>query len=138
MASTGKSVPLRRILVVDDDDANREILKSFLGKQGHELVFAINGAQAVEVAAREPLDLILMDVQMPVMDGLQATRRIRQLPRPHSSVPIIGLTASFRASDLPAYLQAGMTECLAKPIDWTRFADALSRYLSLGTVNPSS
>lgn len=130
MEHTGPSVPARRILVVDDDEVNREILRSFLGKRGNELVFAINGVQAVEVAAREPLDLVLMDVQMPVMDGLEATRRIRQLPPPHSQVPIIGLTASFRTSDLPAYLQAGMTQCLAKPIDWTRFADTLSRHLA--------
>lgn len=131
MEHTGQSVSAHRILVVDDEDVNREILKSFLRKQGHESVFAINGAQAVEMAAREPFDLILMDVQMPVMDGLEATRRIRELPLPHSHVPIIGLTASFRASDVQTYFQAGMTKCLAKPIDWTRFADALSRYLGL-------
>lgn len=138
MEKNSEPVQARRVLVVDDDDFNRATLKSFLGKQGHELVFAINGAQAVALAAREPFDIILMDVQMPVMDGLEATRKIRQLPAPCGSVPIIGLTASFRASDLPNYLQAGMTQCLAKPIDWKRFAAALARHMDLDAAGQSS
>lgn len=129
MKSNAHPSQVHRILVVDDDEFNREVLKAFLAKQGHELVFATNGEQAVELASRQRIDLILMDVQMPVMDGLEATRRIRQLELSYGSVPIIGLTASFRASDLQTYLLAGMTECLAKPIDWTNFTVALSRHL---------
>ena len=73
-------------------------------------------------------DLILMDVQMPVLDGMAATRRIRELPGAAGRVPIVGLTANVLDRDRDLYLAAGMNDCLAKPIQWSRLTDAIDRH----------
>ena len=121
------SKPLR-ILVAEDVDINREILQDVLAGQGHDLVFAGDGAQALEIAQRSQFDLVLMDVQMPLMDGIEATRRIRMLPGPLGSVPILALSASTGAADRQRYLDAGMNDCLAKPFEWERIEAAIARY----------
>lgn len=115
-----------RILVVDDDPINRAVVGRGLRRLGVEVIFATNGAEAVALARRELLDAILMDGQMPVMDGLEATRRIRNLPDPFGSQPIIGVTADSRDGMRKQYLDAGMNACLAKPIDWVELHRALA------------
>src|SRR3954463_1789357 len=97
-----KRSPLR-ILVVEDVKLNRDLIGHMLEREGHEVDFAVNGAEAVEHAKRNKLDAILMDVQMPVMDGLEATRRIRALPVDARRVPIIGVTADVLASERERY-----------------------------------
>jgi signal transduction histidine kinase/CheY-like chemotaxis protein/HPt (histidine-containing phosphotransfer) domain-containing protein len=121
-------VPPLRILVAEDVEINREILRAALARHGHELAFAENGAEALELVQREPFDVVLMDVQMPVMDGVEATRRIRALPGPASRVAILGLTANVMAREHERYLGAGMDDCLPKPIDWDRLHAALARH----------
>jgi CheY-like chemotaxis protein len=91
------------------------------------LVFAGNGEEAVRLARDGDFDLVLMDVQMPVMDGVEATRRIRALDGPASGLPIVGLTANVMARERDGYLQAGMDECLTKPIDWRELSAVISR-----------
>ena len=118
----------RRILIAEDVEINREILRTRLGKRGHSLVFAHDGAQALDLVQRQAFDLVLMDVQMPVMDGVDATRRIRKLPAPFRDLPILGLTANVMARERERYLAAGMTECLMKPIDWNELEDAIDRH----------
>ena len=118
----------RRVLVAEDVKLNQDILRDMVSKQGHELVFANNGAEAVALAEKEPFDVILMDIQMPVMDGVEATRRIRRLPGPAKDVPIVALTANVMANERDKYLAAGMNECLMKPIDWEQLFAALARY----------
>lgn len=118
----------RRILVAEDVAINRDLLSNVLSRQGHKIVFAQNGAEAVALAGTEPFDLILMDVQMPVMDGLEATRRIRNLSGPVRDVPIIALTANVMAEEQEKYLKAGMTECLMKPVDWNQLTAVIVRY----------
>ncbi len=86
-----------RVLVADDVAINRDLLEEMLGRHGHEVLLAEDGAAAVAIVARERLDVVLMDVQMPVMDGLKATRRIRRLPPLAGTVPIFALTASIMA-----------------------------------------
>ena len=93
---------------------------------GHDVVCAQDGAEAVGLVARERFDVVLMDVQMPVMDGVEATRRIRQMEGPAREVPIIGLTANVMASEQERYLAAGMDACLTKPVDWTELATAVA------------
>jgi CheY-like chemotaxis protein len=121
------SVPPLRLLVAEDAEANRELLREMLGRHGHAVAFAANGAEAVGLAARERFDAVLMDVRMPVMDGVEATRRIRALPPPAGRVPIVRLTANVVASERERYLAAGMDACLAKPVDWGRLFAVLAR-----------
>jgi CheY-like chemotaxis protein len=121
------TVPPRRILLVEDVELNRRLLQMMLSAHGHEVVFATNGAEAVELVAREWFDVVLMDVQMPVMDGVEATRRIRRMEGPVREVPILGLTANVMASEQERYLAAGMNACLTKPVDWDQLFAALAR-----------
>jgi len=112
-------LPPLNILAADDVPQNLELLTLLLGKQGHSITGASDGAIAVQLAAEGRFDVILMDVQMPGMDGLEATRRIRaqeaQLGRPH--VPIIAMTASVLERDREATNAAGMEGFAPKPVD---------------------
>ncbi|MGD9511774.1 MAG: ATP-binding protein, partial [Geminicoccaceae bacterium] len=126
-----------RILVADDVLANRELLGEMLRMQGHEVLFAEDGRAAVTVATTEKLDLILMDVQMPVMDGIEATRRIRQLPPPHGAVAIYALTAHAMAPERARCLSAGMSLCLTKPIIWPDLFAALAPIAARSAGTPS-
>src|SRR3954468_532844 len=121
------TVPPRRILLVEDVELNRQLIQLMLSAYGHEVIFATNGAEAVDLVARERFDVVLMDVQMPVMGGVEATRRIRRMAEPTREVPIIGLTANVLASEQERYLAAGMNACLTKPIDWDQLFAALAR-----------
>ncbi|RYY67488.1 MAG: response regulator, partial [Comamonadaceae bacterium] len=117
-----------RILIAEDVEINREILRTALSRDGHQLLFAHDGAQAVQLAGSESIDLVLMDVQMPVMDGVEATRRIRDMGGRFSMLPIIGLTANVMARERERYMAAGMDECLPKPIDWQLLGATLARH----------
>ncbi len=118
----------QRILVAEDVELNRDILRLALGAYGHHVVFAHDGAEALELVQAEPFDMVLMDVQMPVLDGVEATRRIRRLPGALGRIPIIGLTANVMSQEQARYLQAGMDACLGKPIEWDRLAAAIARH----------
>ena len=110
-----RDFPGRRILVVEDEPVNREIVRLMLEDCGLCVDLALDGAQAVARAASGPYDLILMDVQMPVLDGLEATRRIRALPA-GGKVPILALTANAFESDRERCRAAGMDDFLTKPV----------------------
>ena len=96
----------KRILVVEDQEDNRQILRDLLGNAGYELIEAENGEEALAAVARQRPDLILMDIQLPVMDGYEATRRIRTNPG-LKSVPIIAVTSYALAGDESKALAAG-------------------------------
>ena len=116
-----------RVLVVDDMAINREIAAGFLGFAGHHVVGADSGAAAVELASTEDFDLILMDVLMPGMDGLEATRRIRALAPPRGLVPIVALSAQSFAEQIEKCLQAGMTEHISKPFEQANLVAVVER-----------
>ena len=118
--------PPLRILVAEDIALNRDLLQAMLSRHGHDVAFATNGAEAVELARRGHLDLVLMDMQMPVMDGITAARHIRRLPPPAGEVPIIALTAGAMASAREQCLAAGMNHVLTKPIVWPDLFAALA------------
>ena len=120
--------PGRRVLLVDDDLVNRTIATAMLQNGGHTVDVAEDGLQALERAAAAPYDVILMDVQMPHMDGLEAARRIRALPG-HAHTPIIAITANAFDQDRQACLDAGMNDFVPKPIVPGRLNEVLAQWL---------
>ena len=106
-----------RLLVVDDIAVNRTLARVMLEQAGHQVTLASDGGEAVAAVQAHSFDAVLMDVQMPVMDGLEAARRIRQLPGEARHVPIIALTASAMTDQVEACRAAGMDAHLAKPIN---------------------
>ncbi len=115
-----------RILVAEDNVMNQALMREMLRIGGHYCDIVADGAEAVEMVGRLPYDLVLMDVQMPRMDGVMATRQIRALRSSARDVPIVALTANVLPSQRQAYLEAGMTHFLGKPVD----ATALNRLLA--------
>ena len=116
------------ILVAEDVPMNQMLVQSLLEGLGHDCLIVGDGQQAVEAAAEERYDLILMDLQMPVMSGLDAARAIRAFTAPASLVPIIALTANAFAEDIAACKEAGMNDFLPKPLDFDRLAEAIDRW----------
>jgi CheY-like chemotaxis protein len=127
MADGSGAGPLR-ILVADDHPVNRILMEAMLGRLGHVAQLCDNGAEAVEWVKREPFDLVLMDVHMPVMDGLSATSAIRQLPAPAGQVLIIALTADAYSDSRDRVLAAGMNDFLAKPVQLPQVDALLRKY----------
>ena len=115
------------ILLAEDNPINRMIVKVGLENRKHAVTMVENGAQAWEAAASRRFDVILMDMQMPVMDGTEATKRIRALPLPFSEVPIVALTADALTEHRAAYMEAGLTDFLTKPVEWTEVDIILAR-----------
>jgi signal transduction histidine kinase/ActR/RegA family two-component response regulator len=120
--------PALRILVAEDNDVNQILINAVLTRMGHTVHLVANGLQAVEAVRRGEYDLVLMDLQMPGMDGMEATRAIRALGGPRASLPIIAMTANAFAEDRQACLDAGMDDYVAKPIDVARLAQAIARF----------
>jgi two-component system, cell cycle response regulator DivK len=105
---------MKRILVIEDQEDNRAILRDLLTTVGYELVEAVNGADGVAKAEAEKPDLILMDIQMPVMDGYEATRRIKAIPA-CASIPVIAVTSYALSGDEAKTRAAGCDGYVAKP-----------------------
>ncbi|HKX98654.1 MAG TPA: response regulator [Steroidobacteraceae bacterium] len=124
----------RTVLVVEDNATNRRIAELFLERAGCGVVSAANGLEALEILGRQPVDLVLMDMQMPVMDGLEATRRIRAEIAGGGRLPIVGLTANALREQVEACRAAGMDEVIAKPLERGRLEAVLERYApAIGT-----
>jgi PAS domain S-box-containing protein len=124
--------PALTLLVVEENPINRELLAEALRLRGHRVILAENGAVGVEAARRDRPDAILMDVSMPVMDGLEATRRIRA-ENFAPGLPIIGVTASAGAEKQREFMAAGMTDVLVKPVSVARPGEVLRGLASGGT-----
>jgi CheY-like chemotaxis protein len=108
----------KKILLAEDVELNQYLAKHILEARGLCVSIANNGVEALELLNRNSFDCVLMDIQMPEMDGIQTTERIRQLPDPvKSSIPIIALTANVLSEDIEKYKAAGMNDFLAKPFD---------------------
>jgi two-component system sensor histidine kinase/response regulator len=117
-----------RILLVDDNHINQEVACEFLADAGMEVVVAGNGQECLDTLAGECFDLVFMDIQMPVMDGLEATRRIRSQAA-YASLPIIAMTAHAMTGDRDKSLAAGMNDHITKPIDSGALHKVLKRWL---------
>jgi len=130
-ASIGQGESLR-VLVVEDHPVNRMIIEAWLASAGHVAASADNGERALELCTLERFDLVLMDVNMPVMDGLTATRELRGSGGPNRETAVVVLSASARAEDHDAGLAAGADAYLDKPIDFKRLAALMNRLAELG------
>jgi PAS domain S-box-containing protein len=116
------------ILLVEDAEFNQEMMRDMLEQAGFRVRLAVNGVEALDAVARALPDCVLMDCQMPVMDGFEATRRLRALER-HRDLPILALTANAMAGDREQCLAAGMNDFLAKPVDFGELHAALARWI---------
>ncbi|WP_082109131.1 hybrid sensor histidine kinase/response regulator [Azospirillum thiophilum] len=117
-----------RILLAEDLAMNRDLAVTMLTKAGHQIDAVVDGAAALAAVQERPYDIVLMDVQMPVMDGLEATRRIRALPAPAGSIPILALSAGVLAVEVERCLQSGMNAHLAKPLEKAKLLAAIDRW----------
>lgn len=132
-----------RVLIAEDNEVNKLVITGMLEGFGYDLTVVDDGKMAVE-AVRDraaeigddemPFDLILMDVQMPIIDGESATRLIRALDGPKSQIPIIALTAHAMAGDRERYIRSGMDDYVSKPIDPDLLFTAINRCLERGVT----
>ena len=121
-----------KILIVEDFILNKEILTALLQRTGLDLEFVSNGAECLEILQRNKYHLILMDIVMPVMNGIEATKKIRELDIKNinnNSIPIIAMTANVLREDVDSYLSVGMNDHVGKPIELYRLYDKLKIYL---------
>ena len=117
-----------KILVAEDNEANLSMLLDMKNIMNHKVIVARNGQEAIDLALANKPELIIMEISMPVMDGLEATRRLRKMEK-FSNIPVLALTASAGAEGKEKCLAAGCTEHLPKPIQTKELFEALSRNL---------
>ena len=122
-----------RVLYVEDNEMNRDMLSRRLQRRGFEVLIAGDGEQGVTLAAAEKPDLILMDLSLPVLDGWEATRRIKAAPDTRH-IPIIGLTAHAMAADRDKCVEAGCDDYDTKPVELGRLLDKIERLLGTGAA----
>lgn len=117
-----------RILLVEDNEMNRDMLSRRLIRRGYEVVMALDGLEGLEMARRERPDLILMDMSLPVMDGLEATRQVKAAPGTRA-IPIIALTANALVEDREKALAAGCDDFDTKPVELPRLLEKIKNQL---------
>jgi PAS domain S-box-containing protein len=120
-----------RVLIAEDNAINQVLIEKILERYGWDLTLVSNGREAVDLVEREHFDLVLMDIRMPVMDGVAATKSIRAGGGPQSQLPIIALTANTMEDDKRTYLDAGMDSVVGKPVDRATLVEAISKAFEL-------
>ena len=129
----------KKILVVEDVELNQHLARHIMESWGCVVEVAENGSLAVEKVKSNEYDLVLMDIQMPVMDGMEATRQIRGMNDEHkAAVPIVALTANAMKSECDTYLKIGMNDCMAKPFEEPMLFKTVSKNIKKGTVMNTS
>jgi CheY-like chemotaxis protein len=129
-------MPMTKILLVEDNEMNRDMLSRRLERKGFEVLLAVDGQEGVELAASQAPDLVLMDMSLPVLDGWEATRRLKANPAT-SGIPVIALTAHAMSSDRSKALAAGCDEYETKPIELPRLLDKIAALLP-GAAAPAA
>lgn len=117
-----------KILLVEDNEMNRDMLSRRLERKNYEVIIAVDGAEGVAKAQTESPDLILMDISLPVIDGREATRRLKAAPET-SAIPVIALTAHAMAGDRDMALEAGCDDYETKPVDLPRLLEKIETLL---------
>ena len=130
-ASDGAARGYLRILIAEDDPINLKVLMAMLDSIPCDYEAVENGAEAIALLMRSPFDLVLMDNQMPVMDGITATREIRNLDGDVGKIPIIAVTAEAMQGDRQKFLDAGMNDYVSKPVSLDRLVEAINRSTGL-------
>ncbi len=125
---------MTKILLVEDNQENRDMLSRRLTRRGYEVVIAMDGGQAVAMAQSEIPDLILMDMDLPVLDGWEATRQLKATPETQA-IPIIALTAHAMVGDREKALEAGCDDYDTKPIEFPRLIEKIEAFLDMGTTS---
>jgi len=128
---------MSKILLVEDEELNRDMLGRRLTRKGFEVAIAVDGAQALELVRTHEPDVILMDMSLPVMDGWEATRRLKASPET-SAIPVIALTAHAMGGDREKALSAGCDDYDTKPIEFTRLLNKIQALLSTQTPKGES
>ena len=118
-----------KVLLVEDNEMNRDMLSRRLTRNGYDVVIAVNGQEGVDMAGREKPDLILMDMSLPVLDGWEATRRLKADPTT-AAIPVIALTAHAMDSDREKALAAGCDDFDTKPIELPRLLEKMKAFVS--------
>jgi|GEM_PF-718529 len=121
-AARDKLRPLA-IMLAEDHKPNQMLMAEILRRNGHQVVAVSDGREAVDTAAQQPFDVILMDIQMPELDGIQAMQAIKAGDGPNKATPVVALTANAVKEDHELYLSDGMTACVTKPVDWKALFD---------------
>jgi two-component system, cell cycle response regulator DivK len=122
-----------RLLYIEDNEMNRDMLSRRLQRRGFEVLIAADGEEGVSLASAQRPDLILMDMSLPVLDGWEATRRIKAAPDTRR-IPIIGLTAHAMAADRDKCLEAGCDDYNTKPVELGRLLEKIERLLGTGAA----
>ena len=128
----------RRILLAEDSETSRRLISLMLTRLGHTVDTAEDGAEAVERAKTGTYDIVLMDMQMPVMDGPQATRAIRKMGGVYATLPVIALTADVIADNRGMYFAAGVNAIVAKPVDWAELETEMARLVTTARAHTSA
>ena len=122
---------MTKVLVVEDNEMNRDLLSRRLTRRGFQVIFAVDGQQGVDLARSERPDIILMDMSLPVIDGWEATRRVKSDDATRG-VPVIGLTAHAMAGDREKAIEAGCDDYDTKPVELERLIGKMERLLGAG------
>jgi CheY-like chemotaxis protein len=122
-----------KVLHVDDDPMNLRVVQEILGAFGHQAVMACSGAEALERLSVEPFDIVLLDIHMPGMTGIEVVQRLRKEPGPESRTPVIALTADVYSRRPAEYVALGFTDFVSKPILVAGLMDTIKRCASPAT-----
>lgn len=125
---------MKKLLLVEDNDLNRDVLSRLLSRWGYEVICAVSGEQGIELAQSERPDLVLMDITLPMMDGYQATRYLKQQPDTQT-IPVLAMTAHILEQDHEEAAAAGCVDFIEKPIDFPGLLAKVRRHL--GEVSAS-
>ena len=126
--------PQLKILVVDDDDINRRLMKVLLGREGYDVDLAANGMEALDAVKYQRYNIVFMDLQMPVMDGVEASRRIREWEEGASPTFLVALTASYLPEEGQILYEAGIDNYISKPFQ-LEHVQRMLKYISNARLN---